>query len=42
MSLTWNEENLLATGVKGNPDRGGLTKKRHRGCPVDGKIRDYN
>jgi len=26
MSLTWNEENLLATGVKGNPDRG-LTKK---------------
>ncbi len=21
-SLTWNEENLLATGVKGNPDRG--------------------
>lgn len=26
MSLTWNEENLLATGVKGNPDRG-LTEK---------------
>lgn len=26
MSLTWNEENLLATGVRGNPDRG-LTKK---------------
>lgn len=21
-SLTWNEENMLATGVKGNPDRG--------------------
>lgn len=26
MSLTWNEENLLATGVRGNPERG-LTKK---------------
>lgn len=26
MSLTWNEENLLATGVNGNPDRG-LTEK---------------
>lgn len=26
MSLTWNEENTLATGVKGNPNRG-LTEK---------------
>lgn len=26
MSLTWNEENLLATGVRGNPKRG-LTRK---------------
>lgn len=26
MSLTWNEENLLATGARGNPDRG-LTQK---------------
>ncbi len=27
MSLTWNEENPLATGVKGNTNRG-LTKKK--------------